>query len=310
MRSAPSLQFLGALSAVGAALCFTLNDMAVKVLSADYPLHEVVLIRSLVGLTITLALFIPVAGGFHVLRTRHFRGHMVRGTLVLGANMSFFVALASMPIADATAIFFVSPLIIALFSVIFLGERVGPRRWAAIAVGFVGVVIMIRPGTDTFTLVALLPLLAATGYAGMNVLTRHMGAVESPVTLTFYIQITFLLFSLGFGMTVGDGRFDTGAHSSTSFLLRAWVWPQTADIPFFLLAGFGTGFGALMITQALRLCEAALVAPLEYAGMPMAILFGIVVFGDWPDPIAWVGISLIVGSGLFMIFRETRIQAQ
>jgi drug/metabolite transporter (DMT)-like permease len=89
-------------------------------------------------------------------------------------------------------------------------------------------------------------------------------------------------------------------------LLRAWVWPSWSDWPFFLLAGLGTAIGGLLISQAYRSCEAALIAPLEYMAMPMAIFFGVVVFGEWPDPVAWIGIVLIIGAGLFMIFRETR----
>lgn len=301
-----SPQVIGALCAVGAASFFSLNDTAVKFLSGGYPLHQVILFRSLVALTISLLIFIPLGGGLALLRTRNIGAHLFRGVLIVGSNMTFFLALAAMPIANATAIFFVSPLVIALFSILFLGERVGPRRWAAIATGFVGVVIMIRPGTDAFTPVALLPMLAACGYAGMHMMTRKLGRSEGPVTMAFYIQITFLLFSLGFGIAFGDGRFDTGSHASLSFLLRAWVWPEFGDLGVFALAGMGTAFGGLMISQAYRLCEAALVAPIEYTAMPMAILLGVLVFGEWPDATAWVGIALILGAGCYMIMRETR----
>jgi Predicted permeases len=307
MRKPLSTPAIGALCAVGASAGFTLNDMSVKSLSGGYPLHEVILIRSVVALVVLLAVIVPLSGGYGLLRTRQPGKHLIRGAFVVFSNICFFVALAAMPIANATAIFFVSPLVIALFSVVFLGETVGPRRWTAIAAGLVGVVVMIRPGSDAFTPVALLPLLAATGYAGLQIMTRRMGLGEKAPTMAFYIQITFLLFSLLFGLFAGSGRWaGQGEGAALEFLLRAWIWPRPEDLPFFLLAGLGTALGGLLISQAYRLCEAALVAPLEYVAMPMAILWGLAVFGEWPDGIAWIGITLILGAGIYMIWRETR----
>jgi drug/metabolite transporter (DMT)-like permease len=211
-----------------------------------------------------------------------------------------------MPIADATAIFFISPMVIAVFSVIFLSERVGPQRWMAIGVGFLGVLIMIRPGTDAFTMVALLPLLAATCYAALHMLTRRLGATDSAATMAVYMQAAFLIFSILAGLTIGHGRFDVSGHPSLSFLLRAWVWPDPGDAALFLLTGIGSALGGFLISQAYRICEAALIAPLEYAALPMAIFWGFMVFSEWPDRMAWWGISLIIGSGIYMIWRETR----
>ncbi len=305
-RPALSAATLGALCAVGAAAAFTLGDMAVKSLSGSYPLHQVTLIRAFVALGLLVGLVIPFTGGLAQLRTRRPVIHLLRGCFLLGANMAFFLALAAMPIADATAIFFISPMVIAVFSVIFLSETVGPRRWAAIGVGFLGVLIMIRPGTEAFTPVALLPLLAATCYAALHMLTRRLGATDSAATMAVYMQLAFLVFSVLVGLGIGDGRFDAGTHASLSFLLRAWVWPDPADALLFLLTGLGSAIGGFLISQAYRICEAALIAPLEYVAMPMAIFWGFVVFSELPDGMSWTGILLIVGSGIYMIWRETR----
>lgn len=297
---------LGALCAIGASLSFTQHDMAIKVLSQDYPLYQIIFTRSVIAVAILLGVMMPLAGGLSHLRTRFPGRHMLRGALVIASNMAFYLALLSMPLADATAIFFVSPLIIAIFSVVFLGEKVGPHRWSAVAAGLVGVVIMIRPGTEAFTPVALLPLLAATAYAAMQTMTRRMGVTDSALTLSFYAQAVFLGFSASFGLALGDGVWDPGGDGPLNFLLRAWVWPELADVPLFALAGLGTAMGGLMIAQAYRICESALVAPLEYVAMPMAIFWGVLVFGQWPEGPAWVGIGLILGAGLYMIIRETR----
>ncbi len=307
MIAARSPALLGALCAIGASAGFTLNDMSIKYLSGDYAMHQVILIRSAIAMGFTLTFMMLSAPGLTQIRTRRPLTHLLRGLFVVSANMAFFAALAAMPIADATAIFFVSPLIIAVFSVVFLRETVGPRRWAAIGFGLVGVLIMIRPGSDSFSMVSLLPLLAAAAYAALHTLTRKLGVTESAATLAFYIQLTFVVFSSVVGLAIGDGRFDTGGHASMAFLTRAWAWPASNDWPFFLLTGLGSAIGGLLISQAYRLCEAAMIAPLEYVAMPLAILAGFFVFGELPDFQAWAGIALIISSGIYMIWRETRI---
>ena len=302
-RLTPAL--LGALCVIGASAGFTVNDMAVKYLSEDMALHQVILFRSLVAATIMLVLIMPLTGGLRQVRTRRPAIHLLRGLMVLGANMCFFMALAAMPIAEATAIFFVSPMVIAVFSVIFLRETVGRWRWAAIIIGFAGVLVIIRPGTEAFTAISLLPLLAAVFYAALHMMTRLMRVSESAATMGWYIQLTFLVASVAVGLSIGDGRFDTATNASLSFLTRAWIWPAPEIWPILALTGLGSAIGGYLISQAYRLCEAAMVAPLEYIAMPMAILWGFLVFGEWPEPASWFGMMLIVGSGLLMIWRET-----
>ncbi len=298
---------MGAISAMIAVFFFSVNDTAIKFLSGGYALHEVVLIRSVVGLVIILLLIAPLTDGWAIFQTKRLGLHLVRGFCVVMANMTFFLGLAAMPLADAVAIFFVSPLIITVFSVVFLQEKVGPRRWAAIAVGFVGVVIMLRPGTASFQYASLLPLVAAVAYAGLHMLTRLIGRTESAATMAFYIQIVFIVVCLIIGLAVGDGRFGNQTDPSLRFLLRAWVWPVASDIPLMLLVGFGVAIGGYFISQAYRVAEAAVVAPFEYLALPLSVLWGIIVFDEWPDAIAYLGMALIFGAGLFIVWREAAV---
>ena len=296
---------IGALCAIGAMFCFSLNDVAIKLLSDAYPLHEVVLLRTLIGMAVFFTLIMPFSGGLSCLRTKRLKMHLVRGFCVVCANTFFFMGLAAMPIADAVAIFFISPLVITVFSVIFLGETVGPRRWSAVALGLIGVMFIVRPGTSTFQLVSLLPMLAAVCYATLNVLTRRLGETETAATMTFYIQITFLCVSAAVGLGLGDGRFDTGDNVSLTFLLRAWQAPALADYWLLVVIGVASGFGGLLISQAYRQNEAGFIAPFEYVAMLMAVFWGVVIFAQWPDGFTWVGIALILGSGLFTVWRDT-----
>ncbi|MEL6518373.1 MAG: DMT family transporter [Pseudomonadota bacterium] len=294
----------GAGWAVAAVFCFSVNDVLIKLMSDSYALHQVILTRSIVGTIILLAVIVPLTGGWRQLATERLGLHLARGGCVVFANLCFFMALAAMPLAEAVAVFFISPLLISVFSVVFLGEHVGPRRWAAIGVGFLGVMIVLRPGSAAFQVAALLPLAAAVGYATLHTLTRRLGVTESATTLAFYIQVMFLVTSGAVGLAVGHGGYDVGAHPSLSFLLRGWVWPAPVDFAMMCVVGLTSISGGFAISQAYRLSEAALVAPFEYAAMPLAVLSGFLVFGEWPDPWAWVGIALILAAGLVLIWRE------
>lgn len=306
MRMAPAR--LGATCAAIAVVFFSMNDVAIKFLSGGYALHQVVLIRSVIGLLIIVFVIAPLTSGWAVARTRKLKMHMLRGLCVVLANMTFFLGLAAMPFADAVAIFFISPLVITLFSVLFLGEVVGPRRWVAIAVGFIGVLVMMRPGTQAFQVASFLPLVAAFCYAGIHIITRRIGGTESAATMAFYIQIMFIIVSVLFGLVVGDGRFGDLSDPSLAFLLRAWRWPVPSDYPIFLVIGVGIAVAGYLISQAYRVAEASYVAPFEYLALPMSVIWGMTVFDEFPDGWDYFGMVLILGAGLFTVWREAQVK--
>ena len=230
--------------------------------------------------------------------------------MIVIANMTFFLALAVLPLADATALFFAAPLFITLLSIPILGEKVGPLRLSAVAIGFLGVVVMQRTWADSSVLevnrmVLLLPVLAAVTYALNQLLTRKLGVTSKASALTVYIQATFILVSAAFYLVAGDGRFAEGSsNASVTFLLRAWVWPDDSDIWIFVGLGMNSAIIGYCLSQAYRLADAATVAPFEYIGLPLAVIWGFVVFGDVPVLEVWIGILLILAAGLFVFFRE------
>jgi drug/metabolite transporter (DMT)-like permease len=297
---------LGAVCAAVSVVFFSINDVAIKFLSGGYALHQVVLIRSLIGLLVIIVLIAPLTQGWAIARTKRLPMHMLRGLCVVFANMTFFLGLAAMPLADAVAIFFVSPLVITVFSVVFLGETVGPRRWMAIVIGLLGVLIMLRPGTAAFQLASLLPLAAAFCYAAIHIITRRIGGTESAATMAFYIQIMFIVVCLAMGLLVGDGRFGDQSDPSLAFLLRAWSWPLVADYPVFLVIGVGIAIGGYLISQAYRVTEASFVAPFEYLALPMSVAWGMLFFDEFPNGWDYVGMALILGAGLFTIWRDAQ----
>ncbi len=285
----------------------SVNDMLIKLLSGGYPLHQIVFVRSAVGLIFSFAL-LRYEGGLRLLRTSTPLLHLLRGLLVVGANMTFYAAVAVMPLAQATALFFVAPLFITLLAIPLLGEKVGPLRLGAVLVGFAGVAVMQRPwegGDAGLGPVLLLPVAAALLYASMQVLTRRLGVTTRASALAVYIQMTFLLVSLGFFLVAGDGRFAPGPEKeSLNFLLRAWILPPVSDWPVFAAIGLAAGGIGYCLSAAYRLADAATIAPFEYIGLPLAIFWGWAIFGEWPDPVVWLGCALIVGAGLFVFLRE------
>lgn len=294
----------GILCMVGAAVFGTLLDAAIKTLSAGYPLHQIILIRTIVAITILVVIVLRQDGDFRQFRTNRPAAHLVRTLIVLVSNVCFFTGLAVMPFADALAIAFVAPLVITGASALALGERVGPHRWGAVIVGMTGVIVMLRPGTGVIEPAALLVLVSSICYAISQLMSRQMRDTESTVTLNIYLHLAFLVTSVAMGLFAGDGRFLSDPDGVTAFLLRPWVWPENADWPVMIVVGVSVALAGLCVSQAYRLAEAALIAPFEYLGMPLAVIAGILIFGTWPDATAWAGMVLICGAGLYIIWRE------
>lgn len=292
-----------------AVIAISVNDMLIKALSGGYPLHEMVFIRSFIGIGFSL-MIVQYEGGFSILRTHQPGLHLLRGVLIVISNMTYFAALAVLPLGEATALFFAAPLFITILSVFILGEKVGPWRSGAVIVGFLGVVIMQRPWASDSALevgriVLLLPVFAALTYALNQIMTRKLGVSAKASAMAVYIQAIFVVVSLGFFIVAGDGRFAEGvSNPSVVFLLRAWVWPEGSDIWLFLGLGLNSAIVGYGLSQAYRLANAATVAPFEYIGLPMAIFWGWLIFSEFPDVTIWIGIFLIVSSGLFVFLRE------
>ena len=294
----------GALWALLASLIFSINDTLIKFLSDDYALHQIVFTRSLIAVLVMLVIVIPIAGGFSKLKTKRPGLHLLRALFVVAANLFFYMALADLPLATVVSIFFIAPFLITIFSVVFLNEKVGAWRWTAIFVGLLGVLLIVRPGTDAFTLISILPAMAALCYALFHILTRKIGPGENLITLTFYVPLVFLIVTVLIGLLVGHGQFSGGGHRSVEFLVRAWKWPAWFDLGIMVVIGLGVAIGGAAISQAYRVAEAAFVAPFEYTSLIYATAFGYLLFAEWPNLYGWSGMGLVLISGLVMVWRE------
>ena len=312
MNAAPTQARLGILFIVVGMIAISINDMLIKQLSGGYPLHQMVMIRSAIGICFSLVL-VQFEGGFGILRTKTPMLHVLRGALIVVSNMTYFAALAVIPLADATALFFVAPLMITVLSIPILGEKVGPMRIWAVIIGFGGVVLMMRPwegsdGLGVSRFILSLPVISALAYALNQLLTRKLGAQTRASAMAVYVQMIFIIVSAVFFAVAGDGRFAEGVtNGSAQFLLRAWIWPTGHDGWLFLGLGLNSAIVGYCLAQAYRVSDAATIAPFEYVGLPCAVFWAWPFWGDLPGVWVTLGIVLIMGSGLFVFLREGQI---
>ena len=308
-RDAPHAR-LGIFCMLAGMFLISVNDMLIKSLSGGYPLHQLILLRSAVGLAFSFGL-LQLEGGLGLLRTGKVGLHVLRALLIVVANSAIYAAIVAMPLATANAIYFVAPLFVTLLSIPVLGESVGPRRFAAIGVGFSGVLLMMAPqigaGEAGLGWVMVLPVVAAAGYAGMSVLTRKLGATSRASALAIQLQAAFILVSVVMYLVAGDGRFAEGTdNESLNFLLRAWVWPHEADFLAIAMLGMMSAVVGYLMSQAYRLSRASVVAPFEYSLLVYALIWGWTVFGEWPEPAVFAGAVVVIASGVYVFLREGR----
>lgn len=282
---------------------FSVQDMILKLLSGNYPLSEAMVLRGVTATPLLLLLALR-DGGLSTLLTPGTKAMIARGFVMFVAYATYYLALPALPIATAVALYFSAPLFITVLSVVILSEHVGWRRWLAVLAGFCGVVVMVRPGASLFEWAALLPVLSGLAYGLSMILARRLGQDQTATAMAFWGNTVFLILAIAMALTFGDGHLAQGAHPSVAFLLRAWVWPTPLDAA--LMAGCGViaALGLTLLTQAYRIADSNAVAPFEYSFMIWGVLWGWAFFGEWPDTLGWLGIAIIVGAGMMVLWRE------
>jgi len=276
----------GILLMVASMVLFTLLDATAKHLVQTLPPAVAVFGRYVVAFVLSVAVIMR-KGGPQLMRTRHPALQALRGVMLMGATMLNFIAIMHLQLAQTAAIFFTIPLWVCALSVPILGEHVGLRRWIAVAVGFLGVLVIMRPGSDSFHWAMLLSIGASFCGAIYNIVTRKVGGRDRAETSLFYVGLV-------------------GARAGAVPLPFVWQTPEGMQ---WLLLGFiglvGT-IGHFMLIQAHRLAPASVLAPFMYTQIVWMILLGYIFFGDVPDVWTLVGAALVVASGLFVFAGEAR----
>ncbi|QOD92547.1 DMT family transporter [Lysobacter sp. CW239] len=273
-----------------AVAAFALMDAGLKQLAGIYPAMQVASLRGASSLPFILVWVLASTGLAPLLRVR-WSLHLLRGAIGIAMMASFAFALRSLPLTTAYSIFFVAPLLITALSVPILGEHVGPRRWTAIAIGLLGMLVLLRPsGEGMLSWAALAVLFAATGYAVSALTVRVLARTDSSASMIVWLLV---MLALGAG---------------------ALAWPNWVPLRLqdgWVIAGIGLAgaIGQYAITEAFRTGSASLLAPLEYTALVWGVLLDVTIWGVLPDAVTWLGAGIIVASGLYMLRRE-RVHAE
>lgn len=274
---------LAMLAAIG---LFSTMDAIIKSIHDHVGTVQILFFRSLFAL-LPLLPVIRAEGGAAALRTRRPWAQLAYGLLMMGFLLCFFTALGLLPLADVYAVNFASPLFITALSLPLLGEPVGPRRWAAVLVGFAGVLVILRPGAGVLTLGGLVALAAAAFYALGMIQVRRLARTETSGSIVFWFCVI-------------------GTAASALLLPFLWRAPRPLDWPLLAAVGILGGLGQVLVTHAYRLAPAALVSPFQYTSMLWGLAYGAVLFGDRPDAMTLLGSAVVIGSGIYLLQREAR----
>ena len=276
-------------AAGGAFLMFTIMNVFAKYLSAGHSVIEIAFYRNLVAcVPFLMAAFIFGRREILVIQSKP-RIIAVRAILGTVTLLTTFAAYSLMPMAETTVLMFTASLFIPVLGVVFLKERVGPYRWSAVLAGFVGVAIMVNPTGETNTLGVTIALCAALLQAFMSILLRHLGGHELPQTITFYFFVI--------------GTFLTGL--ALPFVATG---PTLAEIPLFFGVGLSGAGAQWLYSIALKHTPAAVVAVLNYSSIVWAMLFGWLIWNDWPLPVVLVGAGVVIASNMLIAWRESRLR--
>jgi len=266
-------------------------DASVKWLGAVYPTTQIMFFRCAVAL-LPIIVIVHLRGGPVILQTANRGLHLLRSLLGIGAMGFAFYAFSLMPLAEAVSIMHTAPLFMTALSVVILREKVGLRRWTAVCLGFAGMLLVVRPGSDMLASGSLYMLVAAMLIGCTTIIIRHLGRIDDPVCITFYFTVSGVAVSL-LGM-----------------LLQGWRAPPPADLGLLCLVGLFGGLAQYLMTLGYRHLAVAILAPLRYLTIVFGGVIGYLVWGDIPDPVSLVGIAVIVASGLYTLHREMALRAR
>ncbi|MEM8816575.1 MAG: DMT family transporter [Pseudomonadota bacterium] len=279
-KTGKAIAFL--LFGVTAGLCL---DLCAKELLKTHSLNQFVLLRSLIGLLMFL-LLAPSFGGLGSLQTRRWHWHVLRTLLAAGSMYGFFYGLARMPLVNALTLAFTAPLMVTALSVPLLGERVGWRRWLAVMVGFVGVLLVVRPGVEGFTAASFAVLFAGFCYALLAITARKLADTESSYSLSVYVIAGPLL------------------TASAASINDSWIAPDAKGWLLFVAAGLCSVCAWIGIVGAYRRAAPAVLAPLEYLAIVGGTVAGFLIWNERPDIWVIAGAAVITASGVFVAYRE------
>jgi drug/metabolite transporter (DMT)-like permease len=282
------------------------GDVAVKTLSGAYPIHQILAARCVFALPI-LVFIVFRQTGFAALATPHWGKALLRSAALCAGFISFTLAIAAIPLADAIAIYFTMPFFVAALSPLMLGEHAPLHRWLAIACGFAGVIVMNGFSKGLLEPAVLLAVASAFFYGTGQMLGRRYAPIIPVPVLAFYQNLFYLAVALAMATVFLLLPESAGMHKSLAFLAHPWSLPGAFDATLMAMVGICACGGMMLFATAYKTAEASFVAPFEYSGMIWALIYGYVFFGDAPDHWMAMGAAIVIAAGIFMIWGDRRV---
>ncbi len=286
-----------------AMMVFSVQDSLMKYIYSFVSLYEVYLVRTLVSLVIML-LFLKLTKKPIVFKTQYPLLTFCRVILFFFGFSSFYISLTVMPLATATALFFVTPFLITIFANFFLKEHIGPRRWAAVIIGFIGVYIVLNPDFRNFDYLSLTPILCAFCYSLSMIIIKKTSEKDSVYTQTFTFYFGAIIISSIFYFFIGDGQYNTSNHPASQFIFREWFENLEVSMLLMIFTGFTASAAFLLLFTAYSIASPAVVSPFEYSILLWSSLSGWIIFDEILNLRTFIGIFVIVTSGIYIFMRE------
>jgi len=282
---------------------FSIQDSLIKYIFEDAALYELYFGRTLTAL-ILLALYLKITSQKLVMKTYYPLLTTVRVICFFFGFSFFYISLTYMSLAMANALFFSSPFFISILAILFLGEKVGIRRWLAIIVGFLGVYIVLNPNFENFDYTKLAPVACALFYAISMTITKITSDKDSVYSQMFHLYIGAIGISIIFFIFTGKGQFNTFSDPTLQFILREWFTNPTFSWPFIIIMGLVASLSFYFVFSAYSIASPSVVSLFEYSLIIWAIIIGYLLFNDIPTVRTFIGVALIIGAGVYIYIRE------
>ena len=286
-----------------AMLVFSVQDSIMKYIFSFVSLYEVYLIRTLVSLIIIL-LFLKLTKKPIIFKTQYPLLTFCRVILFFFGFSFFYISLTVLPLGTATALFFVTPFLITIFAKFFLKEKIGPRRWLAVIIGFIGVYVILNPDFSDFDYMSLTPILCAFCYSLSMIIIKVTSEKDNVYTQTFSFYIGAIIISTIFYFIISDGQYNTSDHPASQFIFREWFSDLESSILLMIATGFTASLAFVLVFSAYRIASPAVVSPFEYSILVWSSLSGWYFFNEIPDLKTLIGMILIVCGGIYIFIRE------
>jgi len=286
-----------------AMLIFSVQDSIMKYIYNSVALYEVYLVRTAVSFFVVL-IFLKLLKKPIIFKTHYPFLTIVRVILFFFGFSSFYISLTIMPLATATALFFVSPFLITIFAKFILKEEIGPRRWLAVIIGFIGVYIILDPDFDNFDYLSLTPILCAFCYSLSMIIIKKTSKKDNVYSQMFQFYIGATIISIIFYFFAGDGRYDTINNPASQFIFREWFSNLEFSLIYMIALGFTAAAAFLLVFSAYRIASPAVVSPFEYSILVWSTLSGWLFFNEIPNLNTFFGMILIVFGGIYIFIRE------